>query len=115
MWMKFVALDEALSRTDEQRLYRLSSRLPRYFQDIVTIEWSLSREGRKHVAVCTVHARSGCFRAHVVAEQLGTAIGQTLHKLVRQRRRRKAMGNTARRIRSERFLAEGARHHEHPN
>lgn len=101
MLMKFAALAEALSRTDERRLYRLSSRLSRYFRDIVTIEWSLSRQGRRHVAACKVHATSGYYRAQVISGQLGTSIGQTLHKLVRQRRRQKAVGKTLRRIRPE--------------
>jgi len=101
MLMKFAALNEALSRTDERRLYRLSSRLSRYFRDIVTIEWSFARDGRRHTAACRVHATSGYYRAQVVSGRLCTAIGQTLHKLVRQRRRQKAAGKTLRRIRPE--------------
>lgn len=101
MLMKFAALGDALSRTDERHLYRLSSRLSRYFRDIVTIEWNLSRQGRRHVAACKVHATSGYYRAEVISGRLSTSMGKTLHKLVRQRRREKAVGRTLRRIRPE--------------
>lgn len=97
MSMRFVALDQTLSWADERRLYRLSARLSRYFGEIVMIEWHLSREGRRHVAACNVHARSGYYRAQVLSERLSTAVGRALDKLVRQRRRQKIMGQTARR------------------
>jgi hypothetical protein len=44
-----------------------------------------------------VHSASGYYRAHAVSDVTEGAIGQALDKIVRQRRRRKAIRETARR------------------
>lgn len=95
--MKFVVKDDVLSWSEERRLYRLSSRLFRYFNEIVSIEWNLSREGRGHRAACKVHSKSGYYRVQVVSDDLAAATLQALDKIVRQRRRRKVILKTRRR------------------
>ncbi len=67
------------------------------FRDIVRVEWHVSRQGHDRLVSCMVHSRSGDYRAQVGSEVTEEAIGRALDKIVRQRRRRKAIRETARR------------------
>jgi len=64
------------------------------------------REGRECVVGCKVHSRSGYYRVQAASETFGKSIDAALEKLVRQRRRRKSIGQTARRVESARALEE---------
>jgi ribosome-associated translation inhibitor RaiA len=87
----------ALTQAEQQRLEQVSARLPRYFNNIVSIEWCLSIDGGDRVAACNVHSKSGFNRVQVGSDAFGESIDQALDKIVRQRRRRKAISQSARR------------------
>ena len=83
MTIRVVAREGSLAPSEHLRLREVSGRISRYFLDIVSVEWSLSSEGRNCTAACKVHSRSGYYRAHVASDGFGKAIDQALDKLVR--------------------------------
>ena len=97
MTIRITAEHQALTEWEQQRLKDASAHIPRYFRNIQSIEWHVSRQGRDRLVSCMVHSASGYYRAHVVSDVTEGAIGQALNKIVRQRRRRKAIRETARR------------------
>jgi ribosome-associated translation inhibitor RaiA len=97
MNIRIIADDDALTEREQQRLNDASAQIPRYFRNIVSIEWHVSRQGRDRSVSCMVHSASGYYRVHVVSDVTEGAIGRALNKIVRQRRRRKAIRETARR------------------
>ncbi len=97
MNIRIIAEDDALTESERQRLRQASAHIPRYFRDIVSVEWHVSRQGRDRLVSCMVHSGSGYYRAQVGSEVTEGAIGQALDKIVRQRRRRKAIRETGRR------------------
>ena len=88
---------DALTESEQHRLRQASAHIPRYFRDIVSVEWHVSRQGRYRLVSCMVHSGSGYYRARVGSELTEGSIGRALDKIVRQRRRRKAIRETARR------------------
>ena len=97
MNIRIIAEDDTLTESEQQRLQQASAHIPRYFRDIVSVEWHVSRQGCHRLVSCMVHSRSGYYRAQVGSEVTEEAIGRALDKIVRQRRRRKAIRETARR------------------
>lgn len=97
MNIRIIAEDQVLTESEQQRLQQASAHMPRYFRDIVSVEWHVSRQGRDRLVSCMVHSRSGYYRARVGSDVTEGSIGRALDKLVRQRRRRKAIRETARR------------------
>lgn len=97
MPIRILAEDAVLAPAEEWRLRHVSARLPRYFHDIVSVEWDLTTDGRDQVAACKVHSKSGYYRAEVASDRLGKSIDEAFDKIVRQRRRRKVMRLSARR------------------
>jgi ribosome-associated translation inhibitor RaiA len=96
MPVRVLARGEALSAPEQRRLRQVSARLSRVFREVVELEWSLSREGRQRVAACKVHSRDEHYRARVSSGRFGASIDGALDRLLRQRRRRKSMTQTAR-------------------
>lgn len=68
----------------------LSTRLARYFLCPQNITWSCRRLPGRYSASCSLHARSGFYRATGVAKEPCVAVRGALEKVIRQRRRRKA-------------------------
>ena len=97
MTLRIVDKGKVLGWAEERRLYQMSARFSRYFNEIASIDWAVSRAGRDCLVTCKVHARSGFYRVEGVAESFGRAIDEALDRVVRQRRRRKAIAETARR------------------
>ena len=97
MSFRILAEPGPLTASGQRRLRQASTHLPRYFRDIVSVEWHVSRDGRDRMVSCTVHSASGYYRARVGTEVTEGSIGQAPEKIVRQRRRRKAIRETARR------------------
>jgi ribosome-associated translation inhibitor RaiA len=95
--IRIIAEDDALTESEQRRLKQASAHIPRYFRDIVSVQWYVSRQGRDRVVSCMVHSGSGYYRARVGSEVTEGSIGQAVHKIVRQRRRRKAIRETGRR------------------
>ena len=80
MNIRIIAEDDRLTESEQQRLQQASAHIPRYFRDIVSVEWHVSRQGRARVVSCMVHSRSGYYRAQVGSEVTEEAIGQALDK-----------------------------------
>lgn len=97
MPVRVLARREALRPAEERRLRQVSARLRRVFRDIAELEWSFSLEGRQHVAACKLQSSGERYRARVSSDRFGTSIDGALDRLLRQRRRRKSMTQTARR------------------
>ncbi|HZL17313.1 MAG TPA: hypothetical protein VFG23_06180 [Polyangia bacterium] len=97
MTIRIIAEDEALTESERQRLQQASGHIPRYFRRIVSIEWRVSRQGHDRRVSCMVHAASGYYQVGVGSDVTEESIGQALDGIVRQRRRRKAIRETARR------------------
>jgi ribosome-associated translation inhibitor RaiA len=95
--IRIIAEDDTLTRSEQRRLQQASAHIPRYFRNIVSVEWHVSRQGRSRLVSCMVHSGSSYYRARVGSEVTEGAIGRALDKIVRQRRRRKAIRETARR------------------
>ena len=108
--IRIIAEGQALTESEQQRLQQASAHIPRYFRDIVSVEWHVSRQGRDRLVSCMVHSRSGYYRARVGSGVTEGSIGRALDKLVRQRRRRKAIRETARRQMSR--AAPGHKHRD---
>lgn len=77
----------------------LSQRLPRFFHDILFVEWTLDEEGQNKIVHCNMHAKKGFYRITANADSFAHAMHLALEKLVEQRRREKA--HRVRRRRSE--------------
>jgi ribosome-associated translation inhibitor RaiA len=97
MNIRIIAEADALTESEQQRLQQASAHIPRYFRNVVSVEWHVSQQGRDRLVSCTVHSGSGYYRARVGSVVTEGSIAQALDKIVRQRRRRKAIRETARR------------------
>ena len=104
MSTKVTFQNEEPSAAERSHLREISGHLARYFRGIVSIDWNLSREGRERVVGCKVHSKSGYYRAQAGSETFGKSADAAIEKLLRQRRRRKAIGETARRAVRERAI-----------
>jgi ribosome-associated translation inhibitor RaiA len=95
-----------VSRSDEARrghrqlAEELSERLPRYFQGIVFIEWTLDADGHRHdkVVHINLHASHNFYRVTSSADTFSHAMHVALEKLIEQRRRKKRQRTHRRRI-----------------
>jgi ribosome-associated translation inhibitor RaiA len=74
-----------------------SKRLVRFFRRIVLVEWVFEEESGNTVARGRVHSRSGFYRAVGRGTDMNEALTQVLHRLEKQRRRKKSMRVTRRR------------------
>jgi ribosomal subunit interface protein len=97
MVLNVACRDSDLSVYDRHWVEEFSSRLERFFTDILTVDWDLTLEGNEHVAVCRVHDHRGFFRATARARDARQAMHTALDKLTRQRRREKEIDAGARR------------------
>ncbi len=76
---------------------RLSRRFDRYFRRVVSVDWVLDSESHERVVRCRVHSRSGFYRVLVHSSAYRRAMDLAFDKLVRQRRRMKAIRENRRR------------------
>ena len=95
--IRIIAEDDALTDSEQRHLRQASAHISRYFRNVVSVEWHVSQQGRDRLVSCTVHSGSGYYRARVGSDVTEGSIAQALDKIVRQRRRRKAIRETARR------------------
>jgi ribosomal subunit interface protein len=91
--------DTGLTMSGRQAVEEFSTRLERYFTDILTIDWDLTVDGNAHVATCRLHTRAGFYRATARAMDARLAMHEAIDKLALQRRREKKMRTTGRRDR----------------
>jgi ribosomal subunit interface protein len=89
--------DTGLSRAGKQWVEEFSTRLERYFTDILTIDWDLTLEGNAHVAICRLHTGAGFYRATARAMDPRQAMHEAIDKLAMQRRREKRVRGSRRR------------------
>jgi ribosomal subunit interface protein len=89
--------DTGLSRAGKQWVEEFSTRLERYFTDILTIDWDLTLEGNVHVAICRLHTGAGFYRATARAMDPRQAMHEAIDKLALQRRRDKRVRGSRRR------------------
>ncbi len=86
------------AKTLANRLARAAAaELTHYFQRIVAVEWIFEADGTDTVARGRVHARTGYYRAEGHGQALPEAVQQTLHRLEKQRRRKKELRVSKRR------------------
>jgi ribosome-associated translation inhibitor RaiA len=85
-----------------------STRLERYFTDILTIDWDLTMEGSAHVAICRLHTRAGFYRATARAMDPRLAMHEAIDKLALQRRREKRMRSSRRREGLDTLASDGS-------
>jgi ribosomal subunit interface protein len=97
MVLNVACRDSALMFGGRRTVEELSSRLERYFTDILTVDWDLTMEGSEHVAGCRLHCRGGFYRASAHAMDGRQAMHSAFDKLVKQRRRDKKKLGSARR------------------
>lgn len=88
--------DVNLSAAERLRLGELNARLQRYFRKLVTLSWEIRDSAHQYVVRCSVHSLSGYYRARASADSAGAALDQVFDKLVRQRRRTRAISIRAR-------------------
>lgn len=80
-----------------QLVQEFSTRLERFFTDILTIDWDLTMDGSAHVAICRLHTRGGFYRATARAMDARQAMHEAIDKLALQRRREKRVRSSRRR------------------
>jgi ribosomal subunit interface protein len=97
MVLNVACRDSELSVYDRHWVEEFSSRLERYFTDILTVAWDLTQEGNEHVAVCRVHDHRRFYRASARARDARQAMHTAVDKLTQQWRREKKILGTARR------------------
>src|SRR5688572_6508372 len=97
MVLNVACRDSDLSVYDRHWVDEFSSRLERFFTDILTVDWDLTLEGDVHVAVCRVHDHRRFYRATARARDARQAMHTALDKLTKQRRREKKILGSARR------------------
>ena len=89
--------DTDLRVAGKQWVHEFSTRLERFFTDILTIDWDLTMEGSSHVAICRLHTRRGFYRATARAMDARQAMHEAIDKLALQRRKEKRMKSSRRR------------------
>lgn len=67
----------------------LSERLPRYFRDIVQVDWSLDEDGVERIVHCNLHGPTGHYHVTAHAETFSHAMHLAMEKLLKQRGRQK--------------------------
>ena len=95
--MVHVACRDTGLRMGRQWVEEFSTRLERFFTDILTIDWDLTVEGNEHVAICRLHTRRGFYRATARAIDPRHAMHEAIDKLALQRRREKRVLGSRRR------------------
>ena len=85
----FASRHRALVRTERELVEGSAALLGRIFRRIVRIEWGFETERWVAVANCTVRSRTGLYRASARARTLENSMHLVVHKLMKQRRRKK--------------------------
>jgi len=83
----------------------LAAELARFFPQVVSVDWHLSKEGRAFEARLQVHARRGYYRGRAEAETFRSAMDAAAVKVRLQRTRRKDVERRERRRTTKRTLA----------
>lgn len=104
MDVTIVSRHETAKRGAKKLAEELSDRLPRFFKEILFVEWSLDEEGEQRIVHCKMHAKKGFYRSAAAADTFPHAMHVALEKLIEQRRREKQ-----RDVRKRRAAREDAR------
>jgi ribosomal subunit interface protein len=106
MVMNVACRDSGLTMAGKRWVEEFSSRLERYFTDILTVHWDLTTAGNEHVATCHLHTRHGFYRASSRDMDARLAIHDAIDKLAKQRGREKRKLGSRRREASNHDLPE---------
>lgn len=93
--------DLTLSRPDRAAIEALSHQLDGYFRDIISARWNLSRTHQTVTTRCSLHSRSGYYRAQASGKTIENSLNLIWEKLAKQRRRKKEIRKTVRRRSAE--------------
>lgn len=89
--------DLTLSKPDKTMLEVFSHQFEGCFRDIVSVRWNVARTHQTITVKCTVHSRSGYYRAQSSSLNIENSLNLIWDKLTKQRRRKKEIRKTVRR------------------
>jgi ribosomal subunit interface protein len=83
--------DISPTKDEKDGVEEASNHFEEFFRNLVSINWEFHTERTLCAASCSLHSKSGFYRARASSEHLITSISLVTQKLIKQRRRKKKM------------------------
>ena len=77
------------TKDEKDSVNEASTHFEEFFRNLVSVKWEFHRERRLCIASCSLHSKSGFYRARASSEHLITSVSLVAQKLIKQRRRKK--------------------------